>query len=104
VLWIVVGVAVFVGFTVLAWPLLGGYMAGMMGMMGFGWGFMALIPLTVVGLVVLGVYYIASEFTDNRFPPDGVNDAIETLNERYARGEISREQYLKMKGDVHASR
>lgn len=75
--------------------------AGMWGMMGYGWGFMFLIPLALLVLIVLGIYYLVTVFTRTGKPEysDG-GKALEILKEQYAKGEITREQYLKMKEDL----
>jgi putative membrane protein len=73
---------------------------GMMGGWGYpygaGWGFMfvgMLIPLIFVILVVVGAYLW---FTSRKEPPES-DRAVAILNERYAKGEITKEQYLEMK-------
>jgi len=78
------------------------FMLGMgMGMMGFGWGFMFLIPLAFLVLMVLGAYYLVTEFTrTNRSASSQNQRPTEILKERYAKGEITREQYLKMKREL----
>lgn len=74
---------------------------GMMGMMGYGWGFMFMIPLALLVLMVLGIYYLVTVFTRTGKPEssDG-GKALEILKEQYAKGAITREQYLKMKEDL----
>ena len=63
------------------------------GMAIFGWVFMALI-------VVLVVWLIWS--TTRRPEPPGRSErrALDVLDERYARGEIEREEYLNRKADL----
>ena len=73
----------------------GGFMHGMEGMMGYGWWFTPLIPLAFLVLLVLGVYYLLKELT--RTEPSHGERALELLKERYAKGEITREEYLKRK-------
>ena len=67
---------------------------------GYGWGFMPLIPLAFLVLLVLGVYYLLKELT--RTEPSQGERALELLKERYARGEITREEYLKMKEELES--
>jgi putative membrane protein len=76
---------------------------GMMGGWGYpygmGWGFMLvgmLIPLIFVILVVVGAYLW---LTSRKEPPES-DRAIAILNERYAKGEITKEQYLEMKENL----
>jgi len=76
---------------------------GMAGMMGLhlGWGFMILVPLTFLALIALGAYIILTQFIETT---DSIHsrekEILEMLQKRYARGEITREEYLKMKGDL----
>jgi len=79
------------------WPW-GGHV---LGMMGFGWSLMFLIPLLFLALIAVGAYYLFTEFTRSSRPSSGGGKrALEILKERYAKGEITREQYLKMKEEL----
>jgi len=63
---------------------------------GRGWGFMfagMLIPLVFVVLLVVGAYYLLTP----RGETAGSEAALRILDERYARGEITKDQYLEMK-------
>ncbi len=65
--------------------------------------FMPLIPLAFLVLLALGVYYLIKEFTrTGRSVPSHGERALEILKERYARGEITREQYLRMKEELES--
>jgi putative membrane protein len=77
-------------------------------MMGFGWGLMWLWP---IGLVVIGiiVYYAVTESsrkdryshqTHYQQPQHHGNRALEILKERYAKGEITKEQFHQMKKEL----
>jgi putative membrane protein len=69
-----------------------------MGMMGFGWGSMFLIPLAFLVLIVFGAYYLVTELTrTNRSASSQNRRPSEILKERYAKGELTRERYLEMK-------
>jgi len=63
------------------------------GMTIFGWLFMALISALVVWLIWS---------TTHRQPPSNGHDdrALRLLNERYAQGEIDRDEYLERKTDL----
>ncbi|MFQ6076022.1 MAG: SHOCT domain-containing protein [Candidatus Bathyarchaeia archaeon] len=88
---------------ILLWGLWRGYMSGMMGMMGYGWGFMFLIPIAFLVLIALGAYYLITEFSGTGRPSSGGSRrALEILGERYAKGEITREQYLRMKEELES--
>ena len=81
----------------------GGFMGGMMGF-GFGWWpFMFLVPLGFVVLVVLGIYYLFSgQAREQGALAHMESDALRILKERYARGEITSDQYSKMKRDLES--
>jgi putative membrane protein len=72
-------------------------------MYGWGWGYgiggfiWSIVWMAIeIGLIVAAIYLIISLFrgTKNR---NKERDAIEILKERYARGEISEEEYLERK-------
>jgi putative membrane protein len=81
----------------------------MMGFGGFGWIFL-LIPLTFIIVLIIviatagsrrpaGPYYWhwGPMWHDHYY---GWNDALGILNERYAKGEITREEYQRMREDL----
>jgi putative membrane protein len=64
------------------------------GMMGIGMVFMVLFwALAILGVVVL-IKWLA------RGPTGGAEKPLDILRERYARGDITREQFEQMKRDV----
>ena len=77
-------------------------------MMGFGMGFGILGLLLMVlfwgGLIALVIWLVRSIFPVSQQtpkPPVGIEpNALEILGERYARGEITREQYEMIKQDL----
>jgi putative membrane protein len=76
---------------------------GMMGGWGYpygmGWGFMLagmLIPLLFIVLIIVGAYLW---LTSRKEPVEG-DKALAILDERYAKGEITKEQYLEMKANL----
>ncbi len=73
---------------------------GMMGGWGYpagaGWGFMfagMLIPFLFIVLLIVGAYFLLTR----REQTGETERALSILNERYAKGEIAKEQYLEMK-------
>ena len=82
--------------------LMGGYRGWHMGpgMMGHGWGPSILLWLVLIGVIAYGAYLFlsGSKVKESAAPPQG--RAIEVLNERYAKGEITREDYLRMKEEL----
>jgi putative membrane protein len=71
-----------------------------MGTMMNGWGWMMggfmIFWLLILALIIAGlVWFLRSKSLGRRSP------AIETLEQRYARGEINREEYLQKKQDIN---
>ena len=77
----------------------GGMMeGGMMGMMG-GWMLLwALVGIALLVVAVLAAIWLVKHRTPAR--PDAATSAEELLRRRYAAGEIDREEYLRMQGDL----
>ncbi|HEX6302644.1 MAG TPA: SHOCT domain-containing protein [Anaerolineales bacterium] len=74
-------------------------------MMGFGMGFFGLLFMLLFwgGLILLAVWLAKALFQGNRSAGSSsrpTNSAREILDQRYARGEITREQYELMKQDL----
>lgn len=81
----------------------GGMMDG--GMMGGGMGIWMLIGwlvpiLVLVGLGVLVVWAIRKLAGDSRTARSGDDDALEVARHRYARGEIDREEFRRIRSDL----
>lgn len=73
----------------------------------FGWGWMPgfglisiLFWVLVVGLIVAAVR--ASRQRVAQGGPDNARSGLTILEERYAKGEIQRDEYLQKKGDLGA--
>ncbi len=64
--------------------------------MGFGWLFMIIFW----GLVILGVIYIVKMIAERSRPSEKGESALDILKKRYAKGEITREEFEKMKDDL----
>lgn len=74
-------------------------------MMGMGFGLTGLLFmfLFLVGVIVLAIWLVSALFphTARPAPPDNQDlSARQILDRRYARGEITREQYETMKQDI----
>lgn len=70
------------------------------GMMGFGWGLIMMIVIFV--FFILGIFTLV-RYLQRTGPNSSGNvgsKAIEILNERYARGEITDEEYMKKKAEI----
>ena len=71
------------------------------GMMGFGFLWMLFGLLIFAGLLALAVWAII-QFTGSRRPPGEVDSwgARRVLDERYAKGEISQEEYQRIRHEI----
>jgi putative membrane protein len=67
------------------------------GMNGLLWGILVLIPM--VGLLFLIIYVIVRENGAQR-PGPGVKTPMDILKERYAKGEITSEEFRTMSEDL----
>lgn len=61
---------------------------------GFGW-----LPFIFILGVVLFIWILSVHRDDNE-EPQGEDSALEILKKRYAKGEITKRQYLEMKKDI----
>ncbi len=75
--------------------------------MGFGFGFGWIFMLVFWGLIIWAIFALVRGATGrgcwgNHWNGHGPrrNDALEILKERYAKGEISKEEFDKMKKDL----
>jgi len=88
------------------------YGGGYYGMMGSGWGWgtamiaMMLVPLVALVLLVLAFTGALSPramppaYLPGTTAPMLAGSALEILNARYARGEISQDEYFRIKSDL----
>ncbi len=79
------------------WGMMG---PGMMG--GFGWGwFMPIFMILFWGLVIWGIVALVRGLSGSRGSDSSTADsALEVLKRRYARGDISKEEYEEKKRDL----
>lgn len=78
-----------------------GPFSGMMG--GWGWPFMGLIPLLFLAALIAAVVWLVryTSGTGGGAPPmQQRSPGLDALEERYARGEIGRDEYLQKKNDI----
>ncbi len=73
----------------------GGWMPGYM-LQGYGWVFPLLIVVLIIAAAILIVLFVKR----NKKADTLGNDSLRTLKERYVKGEIDRETYMKMKDDL----
>ena len=86
----------------LMWAPLGRYMSRMMATDHYGWGltwpFMPLVAIVFLALIALGIYYLVVGVSMENQSGDGrTGRSLEILKERYAGGEINKEQFEDMK-------
>jgi putative membrane protein len=75
-------------------------------MWGGGWFGGPIMMLFWVGVVVLAIYVISRAFrgrTDSPAAGSKADSAMEELKRRYAAGEIDKETFREMKGELNAS-
>ncbi|HID38479.1 MAG TPA: SHOCT domain-containing protein [Calditrichaeota bacterium] len=63
------------------------------GHMGFGWLFW-------IALIVAGFFLIRGNLSGNSWNQNSGQSALDILKQRYARGEISKEEFNRMKKDL----
>jgi len=77
-------------------------------MMGYGFGFGGIWMILIVAIIVIAVVMIAKGAGGDRWasPSSGESprrSALQLLEERYARGELEREEFLQKKRDLEQS-
>jgi putative membrane protein len=105
--WILVtAVILIIAIPFFMWVAWGGMMRMMMPAWNIGW-FIPLIYLiltiTVIIIAVFGIYYLVKRLPEKTYTKiQKLDKSLEILRERYARGEITREEYFRMKKDLEA--
>jgi len=64
---------------------------------GFGWIFMIIFWFLVIAIIIALIKFMSGE---ERYSHKLSNQALETLKERYAKGEISQAEYKEKKRDL----
>lgn len=67
--------------------------------MGAGWIFMVLFWVITIAVSVLLIRWLIS-FGEKKGPGAQAESALDILKKRYARGEITRDEYERMKKDI----
>ena len=67
---------------------------------GWGWPFGFLFPILFWGLIIAGIVMIVRASTNSRVPPARRVRSIDVLAERYARGEIDRDEFMRKSSDI----
>jgi len=102
--WLILVLVVLVAVAFIPFAMMGGWGMGLgmmgWGMMGFAWPFMFLVPIAFVLLILLGFDYLLSGRASSISYTE--SDALRILKERYAKGEITAEQYTKMRKDLES--
>jgi putative membrane protein len=66
----------------------------------WGWPFGFLFPILFWGLIVAAIVMIVRASTNSRMPPPRRARSLDVLAERYARGEIERDEFLRKASDI----
>lgn len=110
--WIVLLVVILLVLFAGPFMFMGGWMRGpgmmgpgMMGGQGYGYGYGfnwlgALLPLVFLGLIAFGVYYFLVGVRPTPSGPTPSSRSLEILKERYAKGEITKEEYERMRQEL----
>jgi len=81
------------------WPnMMGGFYGGGMGWIGMILGFIFFM-LIIIG-IIFRIIWAVKRSTHSEIEDKTGNKALEVLKERYAKGEITKEQYESMKKDL----
>jgi len=77
---------------------------GAYGMMGYGgfWPFHFLVPLLIIGLIIWAIVAAARSggLDEHRWRGGHLSPGLDALDERYAKGEINRDEYLQKRRDI----
>ncbi|KAA0256886.1 SHOCT domain-containing protein [Deferribacter autotrophicus] len=72
---------------------------------GYGFGFMGIfnmiIWLVILIAIIYALIYLIKGFTSHsNIKESSSHEALKILNQRYAKGEITKEEYIDMKRDI----
>ncbi|MCL4325985.1 MAG: hypothetical protein M1481_04085 [Candidatus Thermoplasmatota archaeon] len=113
ILWIMLGIFAIVVVAAIAMTFMpvvsgGGYYGGMGGMMGAGWGFGIVFMIVPLLFFILLVYFITTIISEPKVIHHYEHDqhgyhgsrAVEIAEERFARGEITKEQLESIRTEL----
>ena len=67
---------------------------------GMGFGFLVWLVI-IAAIIAVAVWFVRSQsLTGSQRSPERSSGALEVLEERYARGEVNRKEYLQKKRDI----
>lgn len=67
------------------------------GMMGGGWFGYMLIPLIIIGVIIYAVFKLSNNNKNGRYASQQHDSSLDILNERFAKGDITEEEYNRKK-------
>lgn len=78
------------------------YMSGpMMNGYDYGWGWLAMLTMLVVWVAIIGIgFYAIRSLTSGRGGDTNRRDPLDIARERYARGEITKEELAEIKKEL----
>jgi putative membrane protein len=71
-------------------------------MMGYGHGGVWIMWLLIISIIILAAYLLIRETKKKDPGPPQLETPLEIIKKRYARGEISKEQFEEMKRDIES--
>ncbi len=71
-----------------------------MNVMGFGMGFGWIWMIILVIIILAGIYFFTTGFAQERRAPHTSTNSLEILKQRYAKGEITEEEFKRIKKEL----
>ncbi|MCL5070337.1 MAG: SHOCT domain-containing protein [Actinobacteria bacterium] len=84
------------------WPMMGGFFGGGLGWIGMIFGFIFFVAI-IIGIIFLIVWLVRRtgySINDYSITDKTSTHSLEILKERYAKGELTKEQYENMKKEL----
>lgn len=70
------------------------------GMMGYGWGLIMMLGATIISVLIIVVLVRYLQNTGRQDYREGGKSALDILDEKYAKGEITEEEYKNKKANI----